>query len=190
MYEKVSDAIILAANAHKGQYGKLIDCPYIFHPLQVASVISTITLDENVIAAGVLHDVIEDAGVTPETIKEQFGEEVYELVLSETENKHPELPKSETWMTRKQESLEVLKNTKNINVKILWLSDKLANIRSYCEYYKEHGDQLWQKFHQTDPAKHKWYYEQIIEYTKELSDTKAYKELVQLFNNLFHGEVK
>lgn len=189
MYEKVSDAIILAANAHKGQYSKLVNHPYILHPLEVAAIIGSITTEEDIITAGLLHDVIEDAGVKPETIKEQFGEHVYQLVISETEDKHPEMPKSESWKLRKSESLEVLKHSTDIGVKILWLSDKLANVRSYYSTYQREGDQLWTHFNQRDPLMHKWYYEKVLEYTKELSDTAAYKELKHLFDNLF-GEMQ
>lgn len=185
MYEKVSDAIILAASAHKGQYSKLAPYPYVFHPLQVASVIAEITLDEEVIAAGVLHDVIEDAGVKPETIKEQFGDRVYKLVMSETEDKHPDLPKSETWVLRKEESLEVLKNADDIGVKILWLGDKLVNMRSYYDALQKEGSELWNHFHQKDPKLHKWYYDCVLEYTKELADTSAYKELDKLCHYVF-----
>lgn len=190
MYEKVSDAIILAANAHKGQYSKLAHHPYILHPLQVAAIIASITPDEDVITAGILHDVIEDAGVKPETILEQFGERVYHLVLSETEDKRPELPKSETWVARKTESLEILKNTDDMGIKALWLSDKLANMRSYYASFQQLGSELWNCFNQKDPEMHKWYYNEVLKYTKELSNTAAYKELSHLYTQIFGGEQK
>jgi len=189
MFEKVNNAIILATNAHSKQVGKLTNRPYVFHPIQVASIISSITDDEDLITAGVLHDVVEDAGISPAQIREQFGDRVCELVISETENKHKEISAESSWEIRKKESLETLKNTNDIGVKILWISDKLANIRSIYAAYQKEGDLVWNHFHQKDPKMHKWYYESVLEYTKELENTGAYKTLKYLCNELF-GELK
>jgi len=188
MFDKVNDAIILATNAHKDQVGKLTKRPYVFHPIQVASIISSITDDEDLITAGVLHDVVEDAGISPEQIRKQFGERVCNLVISETENKHKELSAEASWEIRKRESLEELKNANDIGVKILWLSDKLANARSIYAAYLKEGNQVWTHFHQKDPKMHKWYYESVLAYTKELSGTAAYKNLKFICSELFDGE--
>ena len=88
------------------------------------------TTDQEVIAAALLHDVVEDTHVTIDEIEEKFGKRVKELVLSETEDKRPNMPSSLSWRIRKEESLEVLKTTTDIGVLMIWLGDKLANIRS------------------------------------------------------------
>ena len=55
--------------------------PYILHPLEAAVIVGTMTDDQNLIAAAVLHDVVEDAGVTIEEIEAKFGKRVRELVF-------------------------------------------------------------------------------------------------------------
>ncbi|MBR4436538.1 MAG: bifunctional (p)ppGpp synthetase/guanosine-3',5'-bis(diphosphate) 3'-pyrophosphohydrolase, partial [Spirochaetales bacterium] len=73
MNHLLTEAIIFAAKAHEGQMRKFSKTPYILHPLEVAGIIATMTDDQKVMAAGVLHDVIEDCGVDPAIIKEKFG---------------------------------------------------------------------------------------------------------------------
>ena len=60
--------------------------------MEAAVIVSTMTDDQEVIAAAALHDVVEDAGITMETIEEQFGTRVRKLVESETEDKRADRP--------------------------------------------------------------------------------------------------
>ena len=60
----LTKAIFFATKAHEGQMRKMTNTPYILHPIEVASIIATITDDQDIMAAGVLHDVIEDCGKT------------------------------------------------------------------------------------------------------------------------------
>lgn len=183
--ELVTEALIFAAKAHDGMRRKLSNSPYILHPMEVASIIGTITDDGHVIAAGLLHDTVEDTNVTNEDIKRAFGERVAFLVSCETENKYSDRPSSETWRLRKEESLKVLRDVGDIDVKILWLGDKLSNMRSFYRDYKIEGAALWNNFNQKDSAQHKWYYDTIAEYTKELSNTIAWQEYKRLVNSVF-----
>ena len=73
MYERLNEAICFATACHAGQVRKLANTPYILHPLEVASIIGTITNDEDTMIAGLLHDTVEDAGVTFDEIREKFG---------------------------------------------------------------------------------------------------------------------
>ena len=72
----LTKAIFFATKAHEGQMRKMTNTPYILHPIEVASIISTITDDQDIMAAGVLHDVIEDCHIDPATIRELFGPRV------------------------------------------------------------------------------------------------------------------
>ena len=128
--ELVSEAIAFAVKAHDGMRRKKSESPYILHPMEAAVIVGTMTNDQNVISAAALHDVVEDADITIDEIEVRFGKRVRELVESETEDKRADLPPSDTWKIRKEESLAVLKNTDDIDVLIVWLGDKLANIRS------------------------------------------------------------
>ncbi|MDO4966307.1 MAG: HD domain-containing protein [Lachnospiraceae bacterium] len=181
------EAVIYSTIMHAGKTRK-DNSPYILHPLEVSQLIATMTDDIEVITAGVLHDVVEDTDGTIDEIRERFGERVANLVVSETENKYENLPKSETWKRRKEESLAVLKNSPDIGVKMLWLADKLSNIRSIARRYGEIGNSVWQTFNQNDPMMHKWYYQSVAEIIEmDLNRTGAYKELIQHINFIWPG---
>ena len=181
--ELVSEAIVFAAKAHDGMRRKKSDAPYILHPMEAAVIVGTMTDDQNLIAAAALHDVVEDAGITLDEIKEKFGQRVWELVRSETEDKREDLPPAQTWRIRKEESLAVLKNAEDIAVLMVWLGDKLANMRSIYRDFKVEGVAMWQRFNQKNVNEQAWYYRSIVNLTERLSDTSAwleYKTLTEL----------
>ena len=181
--ELVSEAIAFATKAHDGMRRKKSEAPYILHPMEAAVIVGTMSDDQNLIAAAVLHDVVEDAGITIEEVEEKFGKRVRELVESETEDKRADLPPSDTWRVRKEESLSVLKNTNDIGVLMVWLGDKLANMRSIYRDWKVEGDAMWQRFNQKDVKEQAWYYGSIVKLTERLSHTSAwleYKTLTEL----------
>ena len=181
--ELVSEAIAFAVKAHDGMRRKKSEAPYILHPMEAAVIVGTITDDQNLIAAAALHDVVEDAGVAIEEIEEKFGKRIRELVASETEDKRADLPPSDTWRIRKEESLAVLRTTDDIGVLMVWLGDKLANMRSIYRDWKVEGDAMWQRFNQKNVTEQAWYYRSIIDLTERLSATSAwleYKTLTEL----------
>lgn len=184
------EALHFATEKHSGQRRKLSSVPYILHPMEVATVVGSMTEDREVLAAALLHDTIEDAGVTPDEIKEKFGMRVLLLVLTETEDKQADRPPEETWCQRKEETLLILENTKDIGVKMLWLGDKLANMRSFARQYRVSGDSLWSTFHQKDPAKQAWYYRLIVDYLRELEGYDAYREFTELVDYVFQNVPK
>ena len=183
--ELVSEAIAFAVKAHDGMRRKKGESPYILHPMEAAVIVGTLTDDQNLIAAAALHDVVEDAGITIEEIEERFGRRVRELVESETEDKRADLPPSSTWRIRKEESLDVLKNTDDIAVLMVWLGDKLANMRGIYRDFKVEGNAMWQRFNQSDVSEQAWYYRSIVELTKALSDTSAWMEYKTLTELVF-----
>ena len=187
--ELVSEAVAFAVKAHDGMRRKKSDIPYILHPMEAAVIVSTMTSDQNMIAAAALHDVVEDTEITIDEIEEKFGKRVRELVQSETEDKRAEIPPSESWRIRKEETLEILKNTDDIGVLMVWLGDKLANMRSIYRDFKAEGNAIWQKFNQKDPAEHAWYYRSIIKLTERLSDTSAWLEYKTLTELVFEKGV-
>ena len=187
--ELVSEAIAFAVRAHDGMRRKKSEAPYILHPMEAAVIVGTMTDDQNLIAAAALHDVVEDAGITIEEIEKKFGARVRELVASETEDKRADLPPTDTWRIRKEESLAVLKNTNDIGVLMVWLGDKLANMRSIYRDWKVEGDAMWQRFNQKDVREQAWYYSSIVKLTERLSDTSAWLEYKTLTELVFGNEV-
>ena len=187
--ELVSEAIAFAVKAHDGMRRKKSDAPYILHPMEAAVIVGTMTDDQNLIAAAALHDVVEDAGITIEEIEEKFGARVRELVASETEDKRADLPPTDTWRIRKEESLAVLENTNDIGVLMVWLGDKLANMRSIYRDWKVEGDAMWQRFNQKNVSEQAWYYRSIVKLTERLAGTSAWLEYKTLTELVFENEV-
>ena len=186
--ELVSEAIAFAVKAHDGMRRKKNNAPYILHPMEAAVIVGTMTDDQNLIAAAALHDVVEDAGITIDEVEERFGKRIRELVESETEDKRADLPPTDTWRIRKEESLGILKNTEDIDVLIVWLGDKLANMRSIYRDFKVEGVEMWQRFNQKDVNQQAWYYRSIVTLTERLSNTSAWLEYKTLTELVFGKE--
>lgn len=185
MMDKVTEAIKFAAEAHDGMERKKNKTPYILHPLEAAVIVGTMTDDKDVISAALLHDVVEDTEITIEEIEEKFGSRVKALVESETEDKRTDLPPENTWRIRKEESLEELEKCGDTDVLMLWLGDKLANMRSFYRIWKNEGDSMWQSFNQKNPIQQKWYYIRIAELTSPLKHFAAWQEYNELLKIVF-----
>jgi (p)ppGpp synthase/HD superfamily hydrolase len=123
---KILEAAKFAAEKHAGQKRKgHAGEPYINHLLEVADLIakSIDVLDANLVMAGLLHDTIEDTGVTGQELEERFGKDVTALVLEATDDKS--LPKE----TRKALQVTTAPQ-KSPRAQILKLADKISNLRS------------------------------------------------------------
>lgn len=180
----INKAITFATQAHKGAVRKGSKLPYILHPLETAVIASTMTTDENVIAAAILHDVLEDTDVTYEQLKQEFGL-IADYVQFESENKRRNLPPEQTWHIRKQETIDHLTNETRLELKIIALSDKLSNIRSLYHDYQQLGDTLWQRFHETRKSEHGWYYKSLVNALSDLDHTLAWHEYKTLVQQVF-----
>ena len=133
------EAIKPAVSAHSGQTRKTDTTPYILHPMEVAAIVGTMTDDLDVLAAAVLHDAVEDTAVSVDEIGSKLGERVAELVEAETEDKRDGRDPEDTWKARKEESLKVLAESGDRDVKILWLGDKLANLSAIQRAWSRKG---------------------------------------------------
>ena len=187
MSKRLDDAIEFATKKHTEQTRKRENTPYILHPLEAAAVAAELTKDEDILIAAVLHDTVEDTDTSIDEVREKFGNRVAELVESETENKREDLPPEETWEIRKKESLEHLKNSTDPAVKILWLADKVSNIRTLYRLYQKEGDDLWNHFNMKDIKKQAWYYRTVAELLSGLEDTLPYQEYKQIVDYIFRN---
>lgn len=184
MEDILDRAIRFAVKAHEGQLRK-DGSPFILHPLEDAAIVGTMTNDREILAAAVLHDTVEDTDVTPEEIRENFGDRVYTLVMHETENKRPAVPPEETWRIRKEESLASLAKSDDPAVQMLWLGDKLSNMRAFHRYFFSKGEDFFNRFNNKDPKAHAWYYGTIVKLLQPLADQEAYQEYRRLFHEVF-----
>ena len=186
--ELFNKAIFLATRAHSGAKRKCCELPYIVHPMEAAVIVASMTEKEEVLCAAMLHDVVEDAGITIDEIRAEFGDRVAQLVASETEDKRPDLSAEDSWFIRKREAVAHLQACDDIDVKMLYLGDKLSNLRSMYRGYQLEGEAFWQHFHQKDPEAHHWYYRSIANAISDLSDYLVWQELDRLIHHLFHEE--
>lgn len=182
---KLSRAICFATESFDGKCRKASSTPAIFHSLEAAAIVQSLCEDEDVVCAAVLHDTVEDAGVTMTEIIENFGERVAFFVESETEEKYPEKNPSDTWLTRKERTLEALKNSTEIGVHAMWLGDKLSNMRSFSKLQDRLGEGMWEFFNQKDPIAQRKYYQAIADELGVFADTDPYKEYTGLIKKVF-----
>ena len=187
MEDLLKKAIDIAYLKHYGQYRKGDNkARAIFHPIEVASITSCMTSDDNVIIAAFLHDTIEDTDYTIDELKNDFNEDILELVLLETEDKMINAPKDMSWKLRKSEFIDRLGKSKNERAYIIVLADKLANLRSLYREYSVLGDKAFNMFNMKDKNEQRWYYESVLEILKpSLSDSPFFKEAIELINKIF-----
>ena len=180
--ELLNNAIAFAVEKHKNGLRKGTKMPYIVHPLEVMHNLMLMGADKNLMAAGVLHDTVEDTDATLDEIAEKFGKDVASLVAS-----HTEKDKSLPWKKRKDIALEHLKQA-NKREQMLVLADKLSNMRAIARDYDKIQDKLWERFNRgkEDQA---WYYRSgaaSLLKLGEYEDTKGlYGEFVELVDKVF-----
>ena len=126
--EKLNKAYNFAVKAHENQKRDSGD-PYSIHPIAVANILTELKLDSATIATGLLHDTIEDTHATYETIKNEFGQEVADLVdgvtkISVFENQATSTSKAENF--RKL----IIATSKDIRVLLVKIADRLHNMRT------------------------------------------------------------
>ena len=182
---KIERAIRFAVSAHAGTKRKGKERPYILHPVEVMSIVAGMTEDEDVIAAAVLHDTVEDTSVTAAAIEREFGPRVRDLVMAESEDKMKELPAEASWKLRKQATIDHLR-TLNRDAKLICLGDKLSNIREMNRDHAAIGDKIWERFNQKDKREHNWYYRSICDVLEEeFGDAPEIREYRALLKTVF-----
>ena len=177
-------AIMFAVKAHTGTERRGKGYPYIIHPMEAVEIVATMTKDQELLAAAILHDTVEDTNVTVDQIREEFGDRVADLVASESDEMPVGVPEEDSWHARKQAAIDRLSKASR-EAKIVAMGDKLSNMRAIARDYAEQGDKLWNLFHVKDRKSHEWHYRGLADALKELDGTFAYQEFVKLINQVF-----
>ena len=179
--ERLNEAIKYAVDCHAGQQRKGTNRPYILHPLEVMTILNGVGADANLLIAGLLHDTIEDAGVTRAELCDRFGDDVAGLVAAHSEDK------SRTWQERKSTAIEELRHADH-RLALLIMADKLSNLRSMKRDYNAVGEKLWERFN-APRERQAWYYNSIIDVLKPMEDDAhargCYEEIKDICRQLF-----
>jgi len=173
----VHNAIIFAAEKHKSQIRKGSGLPYIVHPLEVMQILQEHGCSTDVVIAGILHDVLEDTNATCQDIRQNFGEHVLSLILSETQNKN------KPWKERRQEALTKIQN-ESIEVQQVCCADKLSNIRSIYADSLTMGESVFQIFN-APKEDVKWYYKSLVIALNKIDDYKMKQDFKDLVEKVF-----
>jgi (p)ppGpp synthase/HD superfamily hydrolase len=163
MENLLDKAIVFAAKAHAKQTRKGTDIPYISHPYAVGMYLLKAGCAAEVVAAGILHDTLEDTETTHEELAETFGVRVADLVKAASEN-----DKSLPWEARKRHTIDKLKEASLEEIQVI-VADKLHNLRSIRDDLAVHGERVWERFKRGRSEQH-WYYAEIA---KALAPRKA-----------------
>ena len=180
--ELISKAYEFSRDAHEGQE-RVSGDPYIIHPLEVGIILAELEMDTTAIAAGILHDTVEDTRMSIEQVRSEFGQEVAELVDGVTKlTKIPYTTKQEVQAENFRKMF--LAMAKDIRVIIIKLADRLHNMRTLKFMTKEKQEQKARETleiyaplaHRLGIHKIKWELEDL---SFRYIDEKSYYDLVE-----------
>ncbi len=147
----IEKAYLQAAEAHKDQLRKSGE-PYIIHPLCVAIILADLEMDKETIAAGLLHDVVEDTILTKDEIEQEFGSDVALLVDGVTKLTALQLSTDNSNKTQEQINMQAenlrkmfLAMAKDIRVILIKLADRLHNMRTLSHMIPEKQQRIAQE---------------------------------------------
>lgn len=155
----IENAAMIAVVAHNGQTRKNDDTPYVMHPISVAITLSRYGFPDHVVAAALVHDVLEDTDFSEEELRQGIGEEAFAIVKTVTND--PNLP----WEEQRAAYVEVLR-TASPEAKAVSAADKVANMKNLLAAYAEQGPALWDKFNRGKDKK-LWFEELMVSMLKE-----------------------
>lgn len=139
---RFEQAVTFALEQHRDHRRKATDVPYVAHLLGVASLVLEAGGDEEAAIAALLHDVVEDCGVTPEELEATFGPVVAGLVVECTDEDEHTISSSPARKVAGVRKVPTLSPA----AAVVFAADKLHNARSILTDLREVGDSLWDRF--------------------------------------------
>lgn len=184
MRNLVEKAIEFATIKHEGQIRKGTSIPYIMHPISVGFILKDARQSDEVVAAGILHDTLEDTDTTEDELLNVFGNNILQLVKEASE---PD--KGLPWELRKQHTIDGL-SEKTVDMLYVIVADKLHNLSTIAQSVEEVGEGVWLRFNR--PKKDQsWYHHSILKAVKSRrKEVRIIKDYELLVNQLFVGEDK
>jgi (p)ppGpp synthase/HD superfamily hydrolase len=180
---RIEKAIQIASNAHRKQTRKSDEnMPYISHLISVFVILSQYTDNEDILIAGLLHDVLEDADpseYTEQKLRDVFGDEVVSIVLEVSEQKDGSLSEGDAkknWRERKEAYLKHLEIASE-EALLVSTADKLHSVISLMEEYKREGPNIWSRFN-APKEEQVWFYKKFA----EIADKRLKGELGKTFS--------
>ena len=177
-------AVLFAVRAHSGTERRGKGFPYIIHLMEAVEIVATITPDQDLLSAAILHDTVEDTDVTLEDLRREFGQRIAAIVEAESDVRQEGESDEESWHRRKQEAIDRLSSAP-LEAKIVAMGDKLSNMRAIARDYALQGDSLWELFHVKEKSEHEWHYRGLAAALDDLEPTPAYQEFIQLIEQVF-----
>lgn len=177
--------MVYAHQVHQNQRRKGTGIPYIAHILGVAALAIEYGADEDEAIGALLHDAAEDGGgeATLAEIRARFGDAVADIVLgcsdSLVEDPDDKLP----WRERKENYLAHLEHA-SASVCLVSAADKLHNVRSIMRDYREHGEDIWDRFQGRRDGT-LWYYETVADTLLRRYRTQLTRDLQDDVDKLF-----
>ncbi|MDQ7823504.1 MAG: HD domain-containing protein [Candidatus Eremiobacteraeota bacterium] len=172
--ELVFRALAFAERAHRGQFRKGTELPYLIHPLNAAAILIEAGCEDEVIAAALLHDTLEDTRTTAADLAAEFGPEVTAFVEAVSQS-----DKSRSWEERKESTVASLRSM-NERCLLVEIADKLDNIRTIHRDYITHKERLWNRFKRS-MADQCWYYRALLEIFQERLACTPHENLLRDF---------
>ena len=177
MIESLTErALIIAAQAHAGQMRKHSDVPYIEHPVMVAFKLHAYGFDETVIAAALVHDVLEDTVVTDAELCAVVGDEVMQIVRVVSFD--PTL----SWEERRIKYVDTLR-TASVSAKAVSVADKIHNAESLLATATIQGPAVWALFNRGREQK-LWFEELVLTMLRETWEHPLIDEYAQLIEQM------
>ena len=160
MTPRLERALRWSAACHAGQTRKASAVPYFAHVAAVAMILDRAGFDEDVVIAGLLHDVVEDSEATLDDVAAGFGPTVREIVSLCSEIKVDAEGRKRPWIDRKRDHLMAMAGATTAARAVL-LADKLHNLTS-IELDLDEGRPVWAAFN-AERAQVLWYYRSAID---------------------------
>ena len=156
---RLERALRMAAVGHEGQVRRGSQVPYLEHVFGVAWILDRAGFDEDVVIAGLLHDLLEDTPVTRTQIEASFGTRVADLIAACSEEKLDAQGRKRPWIDRKRDHLAAAAQAEE-EAKAILLADKLHNLTS-IELDLMENRSVWSEFH-AERDLVLWYHEAMI----------------------------